>query len=490
MTDQDYAAWLAQPSAQRAVLLEIGVNSGGSETTRYLANYTYNTLSTDTPASTFYDARVVGPVSMTEQLGLGADASSMSIADIELINDDGGLDSWLNDVFTKRSISIYYGDPSWSKADFRVVYAGVIDSLEASSQQHLVLKMSDKMQRLDSAVTETKLGGTTPNADALIPLCFGECHNVTPLLTNPATLEYQVHNGPIESIIEVRDNEVPVNYTPVLASGKFTLAAAPVGTITCSVQGDKPVTYANDVGTLIQRLVLNYGRSDQRLVSGDLDTSNFTAFVTANPQPVGLYLTDSTQVIDACTTLAAAVGAKLVMSRAGLLRLVKIALPSTPTMTVDANTDALNDSLRISSRTPIAAACKLAYCKNWTVQEAVQSGVPAQHMEMFRQEWLTSTATDTTTANLYKLSTDVAQEESLLLKKTDADAEALRRLNLRKVQRAVYEFVGFAPQLQCELGQGISLSSPRFNMSAGVAGQVVSLNMDWLESKVTVGVLG
>lgn len=491
MTDQQYADWLASPTALRTVLLEIGVNSGGSETTRYIASRAYISASSDTPANTYYENRLSDSVQIQENLGMGNENATMSIGDIDLINNDGGIDSWLSDVFTNRPISIYLGDVSWPKSDFRLVYAGVMQPVDANDPTTITLRMSDKMQRLDSAMSETKLGGSGPNADALTPLCFGECHNVTPLLTNEGTLEYTVHNGPIESIIEVRDNGIPVNYSPNLPNGKFNLTVSPIGTITCSVQGDKPAVggYSNNIATLIQRIVIGYGRTDLRFTTADIDTANFSTFAAAKTQPVGIYLDSATTVRSACQQLAAALGAKLTMSRLGLLRILQLALPSTPTKTVDLDDQANANSLRPAQRTEVAAAVKLAYCKNWTVQESLQAGVVAQHKVLFGQEWLTATATDTPTATLHKLSVDVEQEEALLLRKVDADAEALRRLNLRKVVRTIYEYQAFADHLQCELGQGIALSASRFNLSGGANGQIVSLQMDLVAEKVKVGVL-
>lgn len=490
MTDAEFTAWLESDTARRVVLLEIGVNSGGSETTRYVASRAYITAGTDTPASTYYEARVAGGVAVQESLGITGGAASLSYSDIQLINSDGGLDSWLSDVFTNRALAAYLGDESWPKADFRQIYAGTIDTVDSPTPDRIVIRLGDKMQRLSSALTETKLGGTTPNADALIPLCFGECHNIAPLLTNPGTLEYAVHDGPIELIIEVRDNGVPVSFTPNLATGRFTLAASPVGTITASVQGWKPSgTYYNNVGDLISLIVRNYGRSDMRLALGDIDTANFSAFVTANPQPVGLYVSDSMSVRYACEQLAASVGAKLVMSRTGLLRLVKIALPPASTAASVTDSDIPPGSLRIAQRAQVAAACKLAYCRNWTVQEAMQSGVVAQHKELYAQEWLTVTASDAPTATLHRLPVDVQQEETLLLATTDANAEASRRLALRSVQRNVYEFDGTAKLLMLEIGNGISLTSRYYALSAGISAQVVSLQIDWVAGLVKVGAL-
>lgn len=489
MTDLEFQAWLESETAQRVVLLELSVNSGGVEQVRYVANREFITQASDTPANTLYEPRLAGGATVTENLALYSGSATTSYGEFELINLDGEIDTWLADVWRNRAFSVYFGDASWPRADFRLIYAGTIESIRSVGVDRLVLRLQDKMERLATSVSEAKLGGTTPMADALIPQCFGECHNVTPLLTNPGTLEYAVHNGAIEDIIEVRDEGVPVAFTKNLAAGRFTLAASPVGTITASVQGDKPSAYKNDVASIIERLVTAYGRADMRLSSGEIDAANFAAFKVANPQPVGLFITDPMNVRDACDRLAESVGAKLTVSRTGLLRLIKIELPppsAVMSVTVD---DIETHSLQEIERPPVAAACKLAYCRNWTVQADLKTGLPAQHKELFAQEWLTATATDAPAAALYRLSTDVPEEGTLLLTTAHATSEAQRRLALRSVQRSVLGFTGTHAHMLLELGAGINLFSNRFSLAAGAAVQVVSLQIDLLDGRVSVGVL-
>ena len=130
---------------------------------------------------------------------------------------------------------------------FGLMFDGIIEDLQARDRNVLNLVIRDKLQRLNTPVTETLLVAAPANKDRLIPVLLGECHNIEPLLTNPATLEYQVHGSAMEDFIEVRDNGVVVSVTESVSTGKFTLSAALKGTITCSAQGDKPSTYSNTV---------------------------------------------------------------------------------------------------------------------------------------------------------------------------------------------------------------------------------------------------
>src|SRR5690606_14856445 len=135
------------------------------------------------------------------------------------------------------------------------------------------------------------------------------------------------HRAAAERVIEVRDNGVPVGHTPV--TGGFRLTATPAGTITASVQGDTTGgIYRNTVAALVRLLATEYGNA-HRFTSADLDAANLDAFEAAHPQPVGLYLADRATVMQCIVDLAASVGAQPVMSRTGLLRLLKIQLPAT-----------------------------------------------------------------------------------------------------------------------------------------------------------------
>lgn len=488
ISDVQYTAWLTDPKAIRVVLIEVVARISGVETTIYLANGNYVTGAADTPAHQHYLPMALSSVSITESLPLDGNAG-LSIGDVEIHNLEGSRDSWLDYVWSNRQIQAFFGDPRWARADFRMIFNGIVADIGSKSRDKLNLKLRDKMQRLNAAVTEAKLGGSTTNKDAVIPVTLGEVHNVTPLLTNPATLEYQIHGGPVELIFEVRDNGIPVSITATNSTGKFTLNQSPAGAVTVSVQGDKPSTYSNTIAGAVQRLVTGYGKASDRLTSGDLDTAQLAAFDTAHPQPVGLYLSDRMNVINACQALAVSVGAQVVMSRLGLLRLLQIDLAS-PVSTFDiAPHQMLDRNLSIASRTDVVAAIKLGFCKNWTMQPGLQTTLSAADKELFDTEWLTSTQVDTTVQGVYKLTADPVQTDTLLLRRTDADAEATRQLALKKVPRAVYQFEGFAEMLQLQLGQVVTLTHPRFNLASGKVGMVVSLTPNWSNNRVTVGVL-
>lgn len=491
MTDAAFVAWLKSADCIRCALVEVVARIGGSETTLYLSSVNYVTAAADTPAHTAYQACIVGGVSFQERINLDGQPS-IGYGDIEIGNPGGVRDGWLDYVWANRQIKVFIGDPRWPRSDFRQVFDGVVGDMGSRDAEVLNLSLLDKLQRLNNPVSETVLGGSTANKDRILPITLGECYNVTPLLENPATLVYSYHNGAAERLIEVRDNGAPITtYTSNLATGKFTLTASPVGQITASVQGVKPSgTYRNDVSRLVQYVVQNYGPAATRFSSGDLDSSQLAGITSGYTQPVGAYLSDRVNVLAMCQELAASIGAQIVVTTLGLLRIVPLVLPATGTPISVTAADMDYHSLKVAERPTVRATCKLGYCKNWTVEtNGLATGLPASSASDFGVEYLSVTSTDATATSVYKLATQPVQENTLLLVGSDATTEAARRRDLWKTPRHVYEATYRAHLLLTELGDTMTLTHARFGLSGGKTGLVVSIARDWIAGRVTIGVL-
>lgn len=489
MTDAEYLAWLKSPNAYRIILVEAIAQVNGVETTRYMSNLGFTTSISDVPANTHYAPVVSTGFQFTEQLSLTG-LAGLSLGDLEIQSIAGARESWMADVWMNRDVRIWIGDVRWARADFRLIFNGVNAGIVRKDERTLALKLRDKTQRLNSPMTEHKLGGTSPNKDAIIPLCFGECHNITPLLIDANLLKYQVHDGAVESIFEVRDNGVPVVASVDNATGTFTLALPPVGAITCSVQGDKfGGIYRNTVAALIKRIVTGFGKASTRFTVADLDVASFDAFEATHSQPVNLFISDRTNVLVACEMLANSLGAQIVQSRAGLLRIIQLALPAAgaPSLLLEQHivVDTLEPGLTIN---PVAAV-KLGYCRNWTPQTGLQTPIPALHRDLYEKDWLSTTQTDETTRAAYKLEIDPSQQDTMLVRLVDADPESLRRLQMWKVPRTPYECDAVPEMLGLELGQALTVFHRRFSMANGVPAVVTSLTPDWDSGRVKVGFL-
>ena len=488
MTDAQFLAWLQSSSATRMVLIEVQVNVAGVEVTRFISSWPYVTGPADFPPNVEYLPLATGGLAFTEQVSLTGEAG-LSGGDIELDNADGALDGWLADVWCNRPIKAWAGDPAWPRSDFRLIFDGIVADIGSSSRETLNLSLRDKLQRLDTPIAEAKLGGTSPNKDATLPIPFGECHNVTPMLTDPVTLEYGFL-GAVESSFEVRTNGKPIAVALNDQAGRFNLTTPPYSAaITVSVQGDKGGGYAPRIAPLVQRIATAYGKAADRFTLADLDLDNLAAFDAAHPQLVGLYVADRMNQAQAIQQLAASVGAQALMSRTGQLRLVQIALPAAGVPVQIGPEHMKLGSLRPVQRLPVVAAVKIAFDRNYTVQASLTTSIPPAHADLYATEWLTETAVDAVVKARYRLTDDPPQIETCLKTNADAQAEAARRLALNKVQRTIYEFDGEPEMMMLELGQPVVLRDDRFGLQDGVPGVVVLLSHQWLAGRVTVGVL-
>lgn len=490
-TTQEIISWLKTDSHIRNILVEVqGVNIGGGQSaTFYLSTRPFVSANLDTPSNTSYDSCLVGGVSFSESLSLEGRVS-IGFGDLEIDNNDGSKDAWLNYIWANRAVTIRIGDPTWPRSDYTIIFSGLILDIASRDRSRINLVLVDKLEKLNNPVSEAVLTNATLDSDQLIPITFGECFNVTPLVSSSSLLQYQVHTGSIENIIEVRDNGAPVSFTKNLTQGKFTLNQTPFGQITCSVQGAKDGSlYYNTIPNIIKLIVKSYGPVATRLTDSDIDLVNFASFNTLYPSPVGVYCTSRENILDICNQLAGSIGAQVTFTATGLLKLVRLDMSGTGIQHTILPEDIEAQSLSISEKVPIKGTTKLGYCKNWTVQTSgLAGGVPPSSVNLFNTEYLFNSTTNTTTTDDYDLSTEPEAEPTLLITAAGAATESQRRNSLFSQKRVIYTMVTYSHFLFVELGDNITLTNSRFGLSS-TSGIAVSINRDWITGRVTLGVL-
>lgn len=490
-TLQEVIDWLKTANRNVTILVEITGIQGGPSSSLYLANKPYVTKNTDIPPNQAYTPCIVGGISFTESLSLDFNTRA-NFGDLEIDNTEGNRDQWFDWNFVNRPINIYIGDITWPRQDFRLIFSGLVEDLSSRNRSSINIILVDKLKRFNNPVTEELLPQVNTTNDVIMPLTFGEVFNITPILADNVinTLEYIVHDGPIEDVIEVRDNGIPVPINKDLANGRFSLQRSPYGQITCSIQGHKDTIYYNNIADLIKEIVTKYGPEDTRFTLDDIDLANFTTFANAHPQPVGIYARAGETVITMCNDLAVSVGAQLTINSLGKLRLVKLEIPgSGQTYTIDLN-DVEQRSVRISNKPEVVAATKIGYVKNWTpAQGTIAAGVPSHNLYLFEEEWLYESAVNTTTQENFKLPVEVDAEYTMLQAKEDALTEAQRRNDLWSQPRFVFSMTAYPHLLGVELGDRIILKDNRFGLYDGKEGIAIQIQRDWLRNRVTLGVL-
>ena len=502
----NYQGWLETPGVIRIALAQVQAIVNGTLITRYISTHGITVDSIE------YLPIIKGNITVDESISTNY-AASISYGDIELANNNGEYDSWLNNIWVNKSIKIYIGSlplPSTYSTinDFELVFEGVIADIDSKSRTSLNLKIRDKLEKANTSLSETLLGnyfqgaivseGVTTNQyrNNLKPICFGEVHNITPLLSDPTLLEYMVNSEAVEQIIEVRDNGVPVAFTTsgtiVIPPGSFRLLKTPVGAITCSVQGVKRTlniagasytsTYTNTASNIIATILKFYG---QQLAYTEIDSPSFVAL---GSQAVGVYISDRVNVLAVCQEIAKSCGLVLSTTRLGKVKLVDLSIPTSSTITIT-EADMLLNTLQISQKADIIAGIKLGYAKNWTVQNTLVTAIPEQHKDLYATEWLESVQLDSTVKTNYAITTEPALESSFLIDKTEADDVALKKLNLFKTPRKIITMTCTAKILSLQVGDAVTLIASRFGLNNGALGRVVLTRPNWLRGTIEIGIL-
>jgi len=211
--------WLANKAATRCLLVEAKAYSGAAEVTRYLGTHALVTAPGDTPSNTIYYPRISGDVSFKREMAevfLGQTVVSWGGIDID--NRDGEYDSWVNDAWDGRDITLKLGDPSWAISAFGTILTGKIERLEVSGDKTLTLYIRDKQLVLDVPIQDTLLT-TGERTGEPVPLCMGNVRSLTPVLIDTSFLIYQVHDGEINAISAVYDGGVTLNYQSSTLNG-------------------------------------------------------------------------------------------------------------------------------------------------------------------------------------------------------------------------------------------------------------------------------
>lgn len=535
--------WLQDSQSIKIVLvvLTIKVYTAGTwvDTPIYISNANYITHD----GLTVFNPIIKGDVSFSESIS-DTGGISVTYGDIGISNLNGEYDSYLDNtkyIWTNGSIQMYYGDPTWNcntlsditsstTGKFLKIFDGTIGDIDSRNITLLNIKIRDKLQRLNTPLTNYKVGpygywaGGQLNADTLRPIIFGEVFNVEPVLINPSSLQYLFgHDRYVDSdtsyaltssenIIEVRDNGVPIYNTALqntvavnLIDSTITLTKQPAGVITASIQGIKTSfnldngsivqnTYNNNIASIIGVIVTKFGKESTRFTPDDIDLVNLKSFSTSCAQPIGAAVFDRQNVLQVCQSIVESVGGQLFVTRTGKLQILRygVGYNANRTITQITQSDIIYNSLSISNKLPVVASIKIGYAKNWTVQPSLLTAIPQYHKDIFATEWLTITASDTTVATNYKIDIDSVQKDTMLIVAEDATAEANRLLALYSSQKTIYRFTGGPRLLQLVLGQDVTIIHNRFNLynnGAGKTGQVVGLTPNWTKSSIDVEVL-
>jgi hypothetical protein len=420
------AQYFARRDAKRVLLLEMQ-RSDAAGTCYRISSVPYATLSSDTPESVLYSPiiRKGGLPELRRTLAEPFDGgASTGFGTISLTRGRAAYTTTAGaqgvaDMAVPRGcrITLRVAAPrsEFPTADAIVLAVGQAARQGGSSDGGRTIEFVDGSRDIAERVLTVAADGG--------PWCFGRCRNVTPVLKTPSTLEYAVNGGRrISGVPQVYDDGVPLAsgaWTVSATTGTFTLTNAPVGTITCDVDGEAPSgSWLTSSAQIIGRIL------DLAGVSG------IARLVTLPSGTIGYVIPQTTTVGAALDDLAKGCAGFWLVDRDGDFIAEQYPLPASggPVFDVNGVVSEVDWSEWQRRLNPV----RFAYRKNWTQQQA-KPDTTAGHAAFVASPGLTGSSTATPDA-------EVIYTESPLLQTwfdglSDAQAVGDRMLQLYSVQR-------------------------------------------------------
>lgn len=476
ISDEQYLNWLQTQNVFRCILVEFNYLEAGVQKTGYASNLPFVSYPTDSPASVPYDDVLTGEISyrrsVRDTFDGGANVSRGEVVMLLTPDTQNLISAWFN----IQSINIFLGAETWQKNDFRKIVSGVIKNKQLSRDK-IVLSISDDSEILNKPFSRSIVAsGVSQGKES--PLCFGNCFNVSPLLVDSSLSKYKVHDGAIEDITQVRDNGVAVAFTKNIADGTFTLTSSAAGQITADVKGAKPASgtvtgYKNTPVEIVRLIISNYSDYSASLI----DSASFADLGALANYECGLYIqNDKYEMIEAIDSLLKSIGAFWYINRLGAFIVGRIDFPTAGLKNLFE--DEIKDfGINIKRVIDPRYSTRLGYRKNWTEQKSGLAGsVSEANKTIYGQNYSLSIAQDASVLVNYPDAKVGEETETLLISKTDCDAEALRRLNLAKTPRTVYEIESLTAAYSFEVNDSIVIQYSKLGFENGVPLKVLGIS--------------
>ena len=217
----------------------------------YVATEGLTTGAGDTPANTWFQGKLSGDISYKWQVAAPFTRSRpvAGIGVLNLINDDGGLDSANAWDFRDGAVTLKMLDPGQDWSAGTTIATAIVESTGFDAGSNLRLVLRDTSSLLEQPISRT-VYGEGEAAGLIHPLHLGIAYSIPPILTATA-VDYWLYSATsvlIASPDVVRDNGKSITFTD--ANGGFSLDAAPAGKLTCdytSLDSDFETIIANTI---------------------------------------------------------------------------------------------------------------------------------------------------------------------------------------------------------------------------------------------------
>ena len=339
-----------------------------------------------------------------------------------------------------------------------------------------------------------------PNINTPVPICLGKCFNIEPKLIDSFNHVYQVHEGSIAEIREIRSNGVILNgpntdnpqYEVNTIIGCFRLLVHDQTTqLTCDIIGASARgtghnnTYnivLHSAAMLVEWLALE----KTSLTSADICSDSFPSVKFTNTDPLGLYIRDETDIAPLIIDIMSSVGGFIRFHRTCLLQITRIVDPEFEDSELLIDEDLIVEKGLSLGTTEIPKnSVTLGYNKNWTIQSNIASSITessGELLELFTNEYSSAVAYNTTSNILeqYPLAIDEDLVGTLICDYFDdtanAQKEADRRRDLRNKKRTTYKIKSTTAPFTLAIGDTIEVNHRRFGFSFTKKALIIGMN--------------
>lgn len=474
VTDEEYIRWLSDTTELRVILGEFEAYDQGTVVTHRVGTEFFTTDPSDSVPNVIYTGSLVGTPTFTSRATENYGGSTfISFGNVTIDNTGGVIDHWINQSFAGRPAVLRIGDPEWNIDDFRVIFDGVADRIDIPDDGSLDIYIKDKQRLLDAPIQTNRMNETNDSAGDLIPLCYGECYNITPTPDAENPRRFVIHDGSIEAVDAVYINGVKTTaYSASLAEGYITMNSEPDGTVTCDARGDNSEGYADTIPVIANRMV-------NRVVDANATYSRLPR--TWLDAKSGLYINSRTNLLDALDSLGTAF--RYGFDRLGNFSFAPLAEPGNPVAVID-GLETYGDLGVIKGDVPICKAT-VGYKRNYTVQPSIDDGASSEHRAFVSKDYtMFAVSEDESIKEEFVIAQEPDAVGSVFVDESDAITESQRLLSLFSKQRYFATISAYSRPLTLSIGDTITLIDGRFGLEDGADFVVMGITEHLIDSKV------
>lgn len=434
------------------------------------------------------------------QLGGFAGEAVPDFGAIVIPNMDGALDFLARYSLDGRRVVVKMGGTDFTYDEFGTVYEGTASGIFAERDQ-IRIPLRSRAFLLDRPLQTRMYGGAggydggEDLAGKPLPVCYGRCNNVSPVVVDAANLVYQFHDGAAESVSAVYDRGValasggdtgdlyagstsPGEYRTDLSRGLLQLGSSPAGLVTADVRGSKTGgVYVETPSAVLRRLVTERGGLRD---PADLDPAGFANLASETSAPVGLYVASVENLDAVLARFCAGFGGYQGFTRLGLYSTGRLKAPSGSPVQAFTAADIVQGGIeRLPLPPPIAVPqwrTRVAWGRNWTLQAQDLAGAVTDARRAYLREALRyAVGLSMATRARHVMAIDAAPADAFFDQEADAVAEATRLALLYGAERALYRIRPKTLPFLLDLGQVVRLTLDRFGLEDGADFRAVAI---------------